>query len=398
MSNSDVLDDVRGWLARYLLTVNDADLDLLTVWAAHTHLVHEVYSTPRLLLDSPVPGSGKTTALEHLYRLCVRPVQMAAVSSPALLARLLEDGVRTLLIDEADRTLRPDKEGTPDLIAMLNSGYKRGATRPVLVPQQGGGWIPKEMPTFAPVVIAGNSPSLPDDTKTRIIRVLLLPDLEGRVEESDWELIDDTARGLGDDLAAWADAHRRVVAESRPTMPDGIVGRFREKWQPLARVAAAAGGRWPDVVADLALQDKDQVEQDREDGLVTTRPHILLLQNLAEVWPKKATFVATTELVDLLIQQHPEAWGAGSSYGKPLTIQRLGRMMAQHFKVNSGRADDPSRTRGYFLAALTPVWGRLGVPLPIKPVKPGESAKPAANLPAGSTGSAGLTGSMETPR
>lgn len=192
---SHVLDGVREWLGRYVLTVNDSDLDLLTLWAAHTHLVNETYSSPRLLLDSPMPGSGKTTCLEHLARLCVSPVQMAAVSSSALLVRLLQDKegnplMRTLLIDEVDRTLRPDKETTPDLIAILNSGYKRGATRPVLVPVKGGGWESQEMPTFAPVAMAGNSPQLPDDTRTRTIRVLLLPDHSGIVEESDWELIE----------------------------------------------------------------------------------------------------------------------------------------------------------------------------------------------------------------
>src|SRR5690554_4814645 len=83
-----VLDEVRGWLSRYILTLDDVDLDLLTLWAAHTHLVTLTYTTPRLILDSPVPGSGKTTVLEHLSRLCHAPLQAASLSSPALLTRL----------------------------------------------------------------------------------------------------------------------------------------------------------------------------------------------------------------------------------------------------------------------------------------------------------------------
>ena len=98
----------------------------------------ETYTTPRLLIESPVPESGKTTVLEHLERLCVQPIQMATVSSPAMITRVLDNGVRTLLIDEADRSLSPDKPGIDDLIAVLNSGYKKGATRPVLVPSQRG--------------------------------------------------------------------------------------------------------------------------------------------------------------------------------------------------------------------------------------------------------------------
>src|SRR5215211_6158650 len=87
IDGAELLDDVRAWLTRFISTVAEADLDLLTLWAAHTHLVVETYTTPRLQLDSPVPESGKTTCLEHLQRLCLRSVQMASLSSPALVTR-----------------------------------------------------------------------------------------------------------------------------------------------------------------------------------------------------------------------------------------------------------------------------------------------------------------------
>lgn len=393
-----VLDAVRDWLGRYLLTVTDGDLDLLAIWCAHTHLVQETYTTPRLLIDSPVPGSGKTTALDHLSRLCVRPVQMAAVSSPSMLVRILNDGIRTLLIDEADRSLRPDQQTTPDLLAVLNSGYRRGATRPVNVPSKGAGWVVRDMPTFAPVAMAGNSPSLPDDTRSRTIRILLLPDIHGTVEESDWELIEVDAVALGMSLAAWADANRADVATTRPPMPEGITGRFREKWQPLARVAAVAGGRWPDVVAALAVADRQQADMDREDGMTTTRVHVLLLQHLAEVWPERATFVATTQLVDDLIEHAPDTWGSGSRYGKALTVQRLGRMLANNFKLNSHRLPDGPRTRGYRLADLAAPWERMGVALPRenRTNRPNRSNRPTEQ--SGSATSSGPAGFQETPQ
>src|SRR5215207_4777589 len=211
IDGASLLRKLRSWFARFIRTMDGADLDLLTLWAAHTHLAMETYTTPRLQLDSPVPGSGKTTCLEHLQRLCLRPVQMASLSSPALLTRMLNAELRTILIDEADRSLNPEKEGIADLLAVLNSGYKRGATRPVLTPVKGGGWETKEMPTFAAVAMAGNNPNLPDDTRSRIIRVLLLPDLSGTVEESDWETIEEDAFGLHSQIVDWADQVRDQV-------------------------------------------------------------------------------------------------------------------------------------------------------------------------------------------
>ena len=142
-------------------------------------------------------GSGKSTVIDHLNRLCVHPVQAATISSPALIPRLLEYGMRTILIDEAHRALRPDKPGVEDLFGIVNTGYRHGATRPVLVPTKGGGWDANEMPTFAPVAMAGNNPNLPADTASRQIRVLLMPDIDGTVEDSDWELIEDDVKAEG---------------------------------------------------------------------------------------------------------------------------------------------------------------------------------------------------------
>ena len=371
--SGEVLDRVRAWLGRFICTVHDADLDLLTLWAAHTHLALETYTTPRLVVDSPVPGSGKTTVLEHLGKLCLRPVQAASLSSPAMLARMLDRELRTILIDEVDRNLNPKREGVEDLLAVLNAGYKRGAMRPVLVPTRDG-WDVREMPTFAPVAMAGNAPNLPEDTRSRTIRVLLLPDLEGRVESSDWEEIEPDAIDLGMALAAWADEVRDVVRQVRPPMPDGCTGRSKERWAPLRRVAEAAGGRWPEVADDLIVRDLHEAAMNREDGMVTNPPAITLLRDLHEIWPPATEFVPSSAIVSRLLMHHPAMWGPESPYGKALTFQRLGRMLAQGFKVNSSRQGDGPR--GYYRHALAPVWRRMGVTLPDKPTEPTEPAEP----------------------
>ena len=162
------------------------DLDLLVLWLAHTHVLDAVGTTPRLGITSPLPEAGKTTCLEHLARLAFRPLHIASLSSPAMVTRLLAAGPRTLLVDEVDRNLNPDRDGVADLLAVLNSGYKRGATRRVLVPAPGAGWRVEELPTFASVAMAGISPHLPEDTASRTLVMVLLPDAAGVAEDSDW--------------------------------------------------------------------------------------------------------------------------------------------------------------------------------------------------------------------
>jgi hypothetical protein len=302
-------------------------------------------------------------------------VQMASLSSPAMLARILDAGMRTFLIDEADRSLSPNNKNIDDLLAILNSGYKRGGTRPVLVPVKEG-WKTSEMPTFCPVAMAGNSPNLPEDTRSRSLRVLLMPDVDDSIEESDWEWIDQDARDLGMGLAAWADTVRDDVRMTRPNLPDGIKGRARERWAPLKRVADAAGGRWPAVVDQLAREDIAEQELAREEGAVMERPHVVLMQHLTMVWEAGETFVPTETLIDRLVSAHPETWGEFSPFGKRLTAQRLGRMLSNNYKIHSSRPD-ANGSRGYTAATLSTALRRFGLTLPNRPVEVAEPAEPA---------------------
>lgn len=355
-----LLDDVADWFGRHIAASNDADLLLLTLWAAHTHLVEQLRTTPRLMVDSIAPGSGKTTVLDHLSRLCVNPVQAAMMSSPALLPRMLEQSMCTFLLDEVDRSLRPDKDGVQDLLATLNSGYRFGATRPVLV-RQGDDWVAKNMPTFCPVAMAGNAPNLPPDTVSRSIRILLMPDLDGTVEDSDWETIEPAAKELQRRLAEWADAVREPIAGLPVELPADCRGRSKERWRPLKRVAVQAGGRWPGVVDELIDNDLRMAEQERDAGLQAKPPGVVLLENLHEVWRADESFLPSITIVGRLVEQHPDYWGPFSAYGKVLTVQRLGRLLNQSTKAVSQRPGGGGHERGYARSQLATAWRRLGL-------------------------------------
>jgi len=142
----------------------------------------------------------------------------------------------------------------------------------------------------------------------------------------------------------------------------------------------------------MAVHDRDQAEADREDGMVNERPHVVLLGHLAEVWPDGKAFAATSDLVDALVAGYPPAWSAESSYGKDLTAQRFGRMLATAYKVNSARErkDGP---RGYRVASLAPVWRRMGVTPPLQTGPTGASGATGTPIGAGCAGSANEAGS-----
>lgn len=358
-SLADTLDNIRTWFSRYLVTMRDDDLDVLALWTLHTWLCQETYTSPRLLIDSPVPGSGKTTLLEHLGKLCCNPVQMASVSSPALLVRIVATGIRTLLIDEVDRSLDPKRPGVQDLIAVLNSGYKVGGTRPVLTSGKQGAWDVDEMPTFAPVAIAGNTPLLPDDTRSRCIVVRLMPDRDGKAEYSDWEWIDEPANELAAEIQAIVEQVRDQVRTARPDLPPGCANRNRERWNPLAKIAFVAGGTWVEKVNDLITADLALAAEAAENGEVTHSPTVQLMHDLFGILGDNPRFELSTEIVRQLIKRNPEQWSFASPFGKDLTTKRLGSLLNRGYGIYSQRLD--ANSRGWHTNQFRQIWQRLGI-------------------------------------
>lgn len=354
-----VLDQIVAWLRRFIRVTFDRDYQLLALWILHTYLAVECYTTPRLQLDSLVPGAGKTTVLDHLKRLAYNPIQIASLSSPALLPRLLNNGIRTILLDEVHRTLRADKPGVSDLVAIINTGYRRGATRPVNVHVKGRGWEIADMPTFAPVALAGNNPILEDDTRSRMIRVLLMPDHDGSVEDSDWEYLEEDAKVLQHKIALWTDSARETVTGMHVEVPAGCVGRSKEKWRPLKRIAVAAGGRWPEIADELIRNGLQEDAAAREAGLNKQPPEVVLLTDLHAVWPNSGHFMPSTELVDLLVGHNPSYWGDNGVYGSRLTETRLGHIIKRATNSTSIRVG--KGPRGYTRAAVQIAWDRLHV-------------------------------------
>jgi hypothetical protein len=369
IDGSVLLNDLRDWYATYIRPLEPVDLDLLSVWTAHTHLPAECYTSPRLQIDSSMYGSGKTTLCEHLQRLCGRGPLMGQVSSPAMMARLLFanlDLPATLIIDEADRNLKPDRPGVDDLLSVLNSGYKVGATRPVTVPDGQGGWRVENMPTFAPVVISGNAPLLPDDTRSRCLRVLLVPDLDGLVDDTDWELIEAEAVHLHKRLSDWASSARDRVKGLSVDLPDGCRGRMKDKWRPLMRVAVVAGGQWPQTVTDLVVRDINDQLAERNDGHQSMPPAMRLIHHLHGLWNVPdglfygRTFVSTKDMLAALKRFHPEDWSTANARGHELSAQSLSRMIRQVVRVYTTRIEHGG-PRGYLYADLLSSWRRLGL-------------------------------------
>jgi putative DNA primase/helicase len=98
-----LLDAVAKAIRRHVVMPDNA-ADACALWVAHTYVVTRFLVSPRLCVRSVVKQCGKTTLLDVLERLVLRPLQTTNVT-PAAIFRVVEAHRPTLLIDEADTFL-----------------------------------------------------------------------------------------------------------------------------------------------------------------------------------------------------------------------------------------------------------------------------------------------------
>jgi endogenous inhibitor of DNA gyrase (YacG/DUF329 family) len=124
----EILDAVTTFVARFNVFPSQHCAPTLALWYAHTHAADRFYVTPRLILDSAEPGSGKTRVLEVAQYLVAAP-EMTISSTPAAIFRMVTAGPITLLFDEVDAIFNAKSgSGNEDLRALLNAGYKRSVS------------------------------------------------------------------------------------------------------------------------------------------------------------------------------------------------------------------------------------------------------------------------------
>jgi 5S rRNA maturation endonuclease (ribonuclease M5) len=249
VDGAELLDDIEQFSGRFLAFPSTHCHVVVALWIVHTWALSAFYVTPRLVLDSPEPGSGKTRVLEILALLCRGAKLTLSTTTAALYRRIAaaDDQPPTILQDEADavfgRTTNPQAE---DLRALFNSGYKRGATVDRCEGDSKNMRV-VEFPVFAPVALAGLAGKMPATITDRSVTMHMrrrAPDEHvDEYRERDAAI---EAAPLKERLEAWAASNLDALTDARPRMPEGVRDRPAEVWEALLAVADTVGGDWPD--------------------------------------------------------------------------------------------------------------------------------------------------------
>ena len=362
------------FIGRFCAFPDEHALVAVTLWAAHAHMATHFHTTPRLALLSPEAGSGKTRVLEVLHLLV--PESMFCLSaSPAAIFRTLAERQITLLFDEVDTIFakRGKDDANEDLRALLNAGYKRGASIPRCV---GPRHEVQQFEVFAATALAGLG-DLPDTVMSRsvIIRMRRRAPSE-KVEPFRTREHEAPGHAIRNKLAEWAFTVGVNVGAAWPEMPDGVVDRPAEVWEPLIAVADAAGGDWPRRAREACLA-LVKVALDRRVTL-----GIRLLADLRTIFGE-ADALHTRTILERL--SNPDDHGLepdapwADIHGKPLSERGLASMLKK-YDVHAVKVKVVGQSlQGYRREHLHDAWQRyLPAPSP-KQVEPVEPAEPDWN-------------------
>jgi hypothetical protein len=361
---ADLLDDVLTFISRFCVLPDHHALVAVALWAVHTHFVVKFHTTPRLALLSPEAASGKTRVLEVLDLLVTEPLFTLNASPPAIFRTLAQRQI-TLLFDECDAifTAKGKDDNHEDLRALLNAGYKRGATIPRCVG-------PKHevvyFTVFSAVALAGLG-NLPETVMSRSIIIRMRRRAAHETVEPFRSRINaPQGHDLRDRLAKWAAVAGQQLENYWPDLPPGIVDRPAEVWEPLVAIADIAGGHWPTTAREACIS-LCRVAEDRRASL-----GVRLLGDLRIIFGDSIalhTEAILQHLVDGAGLDDDAPWS--DLHGKPLGKRGLASILRPYgvlpIKVTVGGRS----LQGYRREYLWDAWTRY---LPIPP-SPG-SAQP----------------------
>lgn len=341
-----LLNDVAAGVRRHVV-LSDTDAYAAALWVLHTYLVPQFGVSPRLAIVSPEKGCGKTTLLDVLARLVLRPLLLANISVAATF-RIVEMHQPTLLIDEADTFLKNNDE----LRGILNSGHRQnGAVLRVV----GDELEPRAFGTYSACAIAKIG-SLPSTLADRSITIELRRRLPTeKIDEFRFDRathLDELARRA----ARWASDNVDLVRGVDPVMPRGVYNRTADNWRPLFAIADAAGRGWPERARHAALAAV-------ADGKTDDSHPLMLLADIRTIFAKAGTDrLPSANIVAALTEMEGRPWGEYRN-GAPITQNGLARLLSTYRISPRNVRVGEATPKGYYLSQYEDAFRRyLSVP------------------------------------
>ncbi|MGH8501337.1 MAG: DUF3631 domain-containing protein [Gammaproteobacteria bacterium] len=352
-----LLDALAETFARYLVLPPGA-ADALALWTAHTHVFDAFECTPRLNVTAPQKQCGKTLVLDVLQPIIAKGLRTESVST-AVLFRLVDKEMPSLLIDECDSFLRDNEE----LRGALNAGHRRGGRH---LRCEGDKNEVRAFKTFAPVVLAGIG-TLPGTLADRSIIIRMQRAMPGEVRERFDSRKTAALQAIKRKLARFAQDSRARLEAADPDTP-GLYNRRADNWRPLFAIAEVAGADWPQKVKKAVTALADKSDENESAG-------VLLLADICQLFRDTGRDkLASSYIVDRLIEMEERPWPEFRR-GKAITKRQIASLLRPFGIISGTRREAGNVFRGYELRQFAGAFSRyLGADTADQSVTPLQAA------------------------
>ena len=370
----DVLTALRDRLNAHVVFRSPAQATVVAVWIAHTYVFAGFEFTPRLAIESATPRCGKTTLHDLLALTCYRPVEADKLTPASLVRMKSAVGPITTLLDEMGDLLR----ASPELDAVLRSGFQRGKRYVNLRPLPDGTFEHESHDVFGPVALAmvgATRNALADrcihlhlQRKPVARRVAKLRHGKGRNRQ--------ILLGIGRQLARWAADDGDALGDE-PDIPEELNDRQADFAIPLLAIADQAGGTWShevrtalvqllaegaDRAADdtiLLLRDLHRIFDEDLQAQVAAKLNGLTPseQQLAELRQQlaKDQEIGSGLLVERLVRLAESPWPQMAN-GRPLSQWTLATLLRNFDIRPMWIGQENARKRGYLRLQFSQAW------------------------------------------
>ncbi|HVT46509.1 MAG TPA: DUF3631 domain-containing protein [Vicinamibacterales bacterium] len=336
-------------IRRYVV-VTPAQATAITLWIGVAYAIDDLAVAPILLVSSPTPRAGKTTACIVVGALTPRSILVSSVTA-AVLYRLIEAHQPTLIGDEADTWLTDERS---ELRGVINAGHTRATAR--VARCVGDDHDVRIYSVWCARVLAmiGRPPSTILDRSIVIElrrRTADEPIARLRQDRIDAELSD-----LRRQWRRWVDDRSGRIRTADPDVPAGLHDRAADCWRPLIALADLAGGDWPARARQAA------VELSGGDAAADESVTVGLLADVRTIYDDRdADVITSADLAAALAALTDRPW-AEWSHGRPLSAARLARLVRPYGIVPVVYRVGDRTPRGYRRGQWLDAWRRyLGV-------------------------------------
>ena len=329
----ELLDDLLEITRRYVVMDEPARV-AVCLWFLHSYCFDTGNVSPILAILSPEKRCGKTTLLELLTALVLRPLPTANLTSPVVF-RVIESHRPTLLIDEADTFIRNSDE----LRGVLNSGHRR-ATASVLR-TVGENHEVKVFSTWCPKAMAAIG-QLPETLQDRSIVISLRRRaVNEKVEHFRFDRLVAALKPTRRMAVRWAADNHDALKIADPEIPSGLDDRAVDNWRPLLAIAEAASSKWALMTRRAAVKLCACRETDDESA------RTVLLADIYEYFSEgDGDRVTSADLAAWLGRREERPWPEWKN-GKPITPRQVARLLKPFGISPSTTRFGPTTAKGY---------------------------------------------------